>query len=197
VAAALAALDQLGIDRRDAVPAISAYAGVPGRFERIDEGQQFEVIVDFAHTPDALEQLLATVRAAIAPSARLIIVFGIARVTIGLEELGAVARRRADQLILTTSGFRGTPRIGALAATLPGVRASAGADFTIILDRRRAFQHAVVTARAGDAVVIPGRGAYTTMQPDPRGRPIPFDDRAVMRDVLRGAVSRRRLSDYS
>ncbi|MDX6688937.1 MAG: UDP-N-acetylmuramoylalanine--D-glutamate ligase [Solirubrobacteraceae bacterium] len=186
VAAALAIADLIGVERRTSVAALRTYVGPSGRFEHIDEGQPFDVIVDFAHTPDALEQLLTTVRAGMKRAARLTVVFGVGGPPgTSMMNLGRVARESADRLILTTSGFRGSPPVLALESILAGARLATGGEMEVILDRRRAIERAVLSARAGDVIVIPGRGALPDMQPDPRGTPIPFDDRAVAREIVR------------
>ena len=191
VAVALAVADLIGVERGISIPALSAYVGPPGRFEHIDAGQPFEVIVDFAHTPDALEQALGTIRAGMSSSGRLIVVFGLGgRPGTAMREMGRVTRRLSDQLILTTSGFRGTPPMITLGSILGGARSADGGQLEVVLDRRRAIERAVLSADAGDVILIPGRGALTHMHADPRGEPVPFDDRDVAREVL-GAVRSR------
>jgi UDP-N-acetylmuramyl tripeptide synthase len=86
---------------------------------------------------------------------------------------------------MTTSGYRGDPALPALHGHLKGARAATGGRLEVILQRRRALERALKAAAPGDAVVIPGRGALTAMTPDPRGLPIPFDDREVVREILR------------
>jgi UDP-N-acetylmuramoyl-L-alanyl-D-glutamate--2,6-diaminopimelate ligase len=191
VAAAVAIADLTGVERWISIPALSAYVGPPGRFEHIDVGQPFEVIVDFAHTPDALEQLLATIRAGMRPGAQLRVVFGLGGAPgTALREMGSVARRSSDELILTTSGFRGSPPVLTLESILTGARTAAGAELVVVLDRRRAIERAVLNATAGDVILIPGRGAFTHMHADARGEPVAFDDREVAREVLRASRHR-------
>jgi UDP-N-acetylmuramoyl-L-alanyl-D-glutamate--2,6-diaminopimelate ligase len=186
LATGLAIADALGIERRVSLPALGSYEGPPGRFERIDAGQPFSVVVDFAHTPDGMTQLLETVRTAISPAARLILVFGIGSPRgPAMVELGQIARRSTDHLILTTSGFRGRPPMLTLEAILAGARNTAGGELEVVLDRRRAFGRAFEIAAAGDAIVIPGRGHYTHMSFDRRGVPVEFDDRVVAAELLR------------
>ncbi|HEY5317185.1 MAG TPA: cyanophycin synthetase, partial [Solirubrobacteraceae bacterium] len=190
LAAALALADLLGVERSISVPALGAYLGPPGRFEHIDAGQPFEVIVDFAHTPDALEQLLTTIRAGMRPGARLRVVFGLGGLPgTAMQDMGRVVRRCSDQLILTTSGFRAMPPMLTLSSILAGARTATGAELEVVLDRRRAIERAVLRAAADDVIVIPGRGAFPAMHADPRGRPIPFDDRDVAREIVRALVA--------
>lgn len=192
VAAALAIADLTGVERWASVPALSANVGPPGRFEHVDAGQPFEVIVDFAHTRDALEQLLETTRVAMRPGAALRVAFGIGGVPgNAFHNMGRVARQLSDQLILTTSGFRGTPPVLTLGSVLAGARSVFGGELEVILNRRRAIERAVLSARPDDVVVIPGRGALTDMRADPRGEPVPFDDRQVAREIVQAVVAAR------
>jgi UDP-N-acetylmuramoyl-L-alanyl-D-glutamate--2,6-diaminopimelate ligase len=185
VAAGLAIADLTGVERWASVPALSAHIGPPGRFEHVDAGQPFEVIVDFAHTPDAVQQLLRTIRVGMAPGAALRVVFGLGGAPgNAMRNMGRVARQLSDQLILTTSGFRGTPPMLTLESILAGARAASGGELEVILDRRRAIERAALSATPNDVVVIPGRGALTNMRADPRGRPVPFDDRQVAREIV-------------
>lgn len=194
LAAGLAIADLLGIPRSISVPALRDYPGTPGRFEQIDEDQPYEVIVDFAHTPDAIEQFLVTVRTGMPRTGRLIVVFGLgSRPGTAMERMGRVSAGLSDHLILTTSGFRANPPIPGLASMLTGARTTAARAVEIILDRRRAFARGIGLAQADDVVVIPGRGALTHMRTDPRGEPRPFDDRTVVRELIRDAsLSERR-----
>ena len=97
----------------------------------------------------------------------------------------SVVRAASDELILTTSGFRGEPPLSSLQGHLEGARSVPGANLEVVLDRRCAIAHAPRAARPGDAVVVLGRGALTDLTADPRGVPRPFDDRAVVRELLR------------
>lgn len=187
LAATLAVADELGIARSVSLPALAAYRGTPGRFEHIDEGQPFAVIVDFAHNPDGMEQFLLTVRAGMDPAGQLIVVLGLGSPPgTNMYRLGRVAAALSGRLVLTTSGFRDNPPIPALARILAGAR-DVRPDVDVVLDRRRAFERGIALASAGDVIVIPGRGALTHMRTDPRGRSRPFDDRDVVREVLRGS----------
>jgi UDP-N-acetylmuramoyl-L-alanyl-D-glutamate--2,6-diaminopimelate ligase len=185
LAAALALADLMGVDRERSILTLNAYTGPPGRFEHVDAGQPFDVIVDFAHTPDALEQLLTTVRTGMAPAGRLIVVFGLGGAPgTGMQNMGRVVAERSDRLILTTSGFRGLPRMPALSSTLAGARTPRRAEWEVILNRRRAIEEAVSSAARDDVIVIPGRGALREMRNDGRGMSLPFDDRQVARELI-------------
>jgi len=185
LAAALAVSDLVGVERRISLPTIGAYIGVPGRFERIEAGQLFDVIVDMANTPDALEQLLKAIRTGMRPSGRLIAVFGLGGSPgTGLQTMGRLARGLSDHLILTTAGLRGSPPLLALGSILGGARSVTGGKLEVVIDRQRAIAAGVRAAAAGDVVVIPGRGSTISMRADPRGEPVPFDDREVARALI-------------
>lgn len=190
LAAGLALADLLGLDRRTALAALGGYPGTPGRFEHVDVGQPFDVIVDFAHTPDAMEQLLTTIRAGMRSDGRLIVVFGLGGVPGTLmRRMGQITAQLSDHLVLTTSGFRGIPPLPTLASILGGARSARSEMVEPVLNRRRAIERGIAVARAGDVVVIPGRGALPSVRSDPRGESHPFDDRAVAREAIR-ALSR-------
>jgi UDP-N-acetylmuramoyl-L-alanyl-D-glutamate--2,6-diaminopimelate ligase len=159
----------------DAIRAgIEAVRGVPGRFESVDAGQPFSVIVDYAHTPDSLANVLAAAREL---GERLIVVFGAGgdRDREKRPLMGRVAARLADRAIVTTDNPR-TEEPSAIADEV------AEGKLEIVLDRREAIERALVDARPGDVVVIAGKGADTEMELGDRR--IPFDDRAVAREVL-------------
>jgi len=189
VAAALATADLLGIERAVTVPVISSYQGPPGRFEHIDLGQPFEVIVDFAHNPDGLEQHLTAVRAGMPTTSRVWIVLTVwGPPGTAIRRMGSIARQHSDRLVLTMSGFRGFSPVPALRAALHQVRKTPGGEVVVILDRHRALRHALWGAEPGDVVLIPGWGAEADVRADPRGVPIRFDAREVTRELLRERV---------
>lgn len=189
LATALAIADLTGVPRDTARMTLEHFCGVPGRFEHIDGGQPFAVIVDLANTPDALKQSLTAIRSAMKPGGRLIVVFGRGgQLTPTFPEMGRLMGELSDRLILTTSGFRGAPPIPALACQLTGARTALNRSPEIVLDRREAIRRAVLSARSDDVVVIPGRGAWEEMRPDPHGRPIPFDDRKVALQIIRESL---------
>jgi UDP-N-acetylmuramoyl-L-alanyl-D-glutamate--2,6-diaminopimelate ligase len=123
------------------------------------------------------------------PGGRLIVVFGRGgQPTPTFPEMGRLMGELSDRLILTTSGFRGAPALPALARQLSGARTVLDGSPEIVLDRRQAIRRAVLSARSEDVVVIPGRGAWDEMRSDPRGRPIPFDDRKVTLEIIRESL---------
>ena len=155
--------------------------GVPGRFEPVDEGQPFAVIVDYAHTPDSLEQVLR-LAAEISPGRR-IVVFGCGgdRDRTKRPIMGRIGTTLADYAIFTSDNPRGEDPESILrdiAAGVPGA-----GNFATEVDRRRAIEQAIERARPGDVVVIAGKGHETYQIVGEQV--IDFDDRAVAREVLR------------
>lgn len=168
-------------------PAIAAalerLAGVPGRFEPIPGRQPFTVIVDYAHTPDSLENVLETAREFAA--GRVLVVFGAGgdRDRTKRPIMGEVAARRADRVILTSDNPRSEDPEQILAEIAEGVRRVPGANWRAIVDRREAIFAAIGEAAPGDVVVIAGKG-HETYQIF-RDRIIHFDDREVASEALR------------
>ena len=170
----------LGLRPADVAEGARTLGPVPGRFETIRCGQPFAVVIDYAHTADALDHVLQAARAI--TTGRLIVLFGCGgdRDATKRPDMGAVAGRRADEIILTTDNPRSErPEaiIVAIEDGLPGC-----ASHTAVVDRRAAIAHAFDFARPGDTVVIAGRGAETTQVF--RDRTEPFDDRDVARELL-------------
>src|SRR5207248_259915 len=153
-------------------------AGVPGRFESIDEGQPFDVIVDYAHTPASLDNVI---RAARGLGDRLVVVFGAGgdRDRAKRPLMGRVVAELADRAILTSDN----PRSENPEAIAAEVADGALGRFEVELDRRAAIELALREARPGDVVVLAGRGAEPE-QELATGK-IPFDDREVAREILR------------
>ena len=152
---------------------------MPGRFEAVDEGQPFAVLVDYAHTPDSLENVLRTARDL--AQNRVICVFGCGgdrdrgkRPLMGRIALGARRRRDRDLRQPAQRGARGDHR--ARSSRAPG-------DVEVEPDRREAIARAIGEAREGDVVVIAGKGHEQGQQF--ADRTIPFDDREVAREALR------------
>jgi UDP-N-acetylmuramoyl-L-alanyl-D-glutamate--2,6-diaminopimelate ligase len=168
----------------DAVRAgIAAVHGVPGRFEPVDAGQPFTVLVDYAHTPDSLENVLRSAREI--THGRLICVFGCGgdRDRGKRPLMGAAARRLADRAIVTTDNSRSEDP-AEIAREVTG-----GLDMEVELDRRRAIEMAVARAGEGDVVVIAGKGHEQGQQF--ADRTIPFDDRTVAREALDALLAGR------
>ncbi|MGH3003539.1 MAG: Mur ligase family protein, partial [Gaiellaceae bacterium] len=170
---------ELGVSENAIAAGVEALDGVPGRFESVDAGQPFAVIVDYAHTPDSLDNVL---RAARELGTRLTVVFGAGgdRDREKRPLMGRAAEL-ADRAIVTTDN----PRSEDPAAIADEV---SGGRLEIVLDRRAAIEAAIADAREGDVVVIAGKGADTEMELD--GRRVPFDDRLVAREALRRVTTR-------
>jgi UDP-N-acetylmuramyl-tripeptide synthetase len=180
--AALGAGLALGIPKDALVHGLGSLRGVPGRLERVVAGQDFKVIVDYAHTDDALKNLLETVRE-LRPR-RLITVFGCGgdRDRTKRPLMGAVASRLSDVVILTSDNPRSEPPEAILEEIRRGIPRSRSADVHAIVDRREAIARALEMGREGDVVVIAGKGHESYQQI--RDRAVPFDDRQVARDIL-------------
>jgi len=155
---------------------------VPGRLERVGGGRSFTVLVDYAHTPDALVHALATARELATPAGRVAVVFGCGgdRDAGKRPEMGAAAAA-ADLVIVTNDNPRSEDPRAIADAAAGGVRAAGGAP-RVELDRRAAIRSALEWAGAGDVVLVAGKGHE-------QGQTIgaetfPFDDRTVVREEL-------------
>jgi UDP-N-acetylmuramoyl-L-alanyl-D-glutamate--2,6-diaminopimelate ligase len=174
---AAAAARALGVDEDGIRRGIEAVHVVPGRFELVEEGQPFMVIVDYAHKPGALETVLREARAL--STGRVLCVFGAGgdRDRGKRPVMGRVAAELADVSIVTSDNPR-TEHPEAIAAEIVN-----GLDLDVELDRRAAIERAIESARAGDVVVIAGKGHEQGQEF--ADRTIPFDDREVARAALR------------
>jgi UDP-N-acetylmuramoyl-L-alanyl-D-glutamate--2,6-diaminopimelate ligase len=182
ILAATATALGLGIDIAKIQAGIAELAAVPGRFERIDEGQPFLVVVDYAHTDDALRNVLKTARAL--TQERLIVVFGCGgdRDRTKRPLMGEAAGLLADIVVLTSDNPRSEDPILIINDALVGLQKT-GTPYTAEVDREAAIHKALKTAREGDVVVLAGKGHETYQIL--KDRTIPFDDRAVARRLLR------------
>jgi len=180
--AAIASAVALELPLERALAGLSQMRGAPGRMERVDAGQDFTVLVDYAHTDDALRNLLETVRA-LGPR-RLITVFGCGgdRDRTKRPLMGAVATRLSDVVIVTSDNPRSEPPEAIIAEVLRGIHPGRGASLHTLPDRREAIARALELAEPGDCVVIAGKGheGYQEL----RERSVPFDDRQVAREAL-------------
>jgi UDP-N-acetylmuramoyl-L-alanyl-D-glutamate--2,6-diaminopimelate ligase len=184
--AAMGVAVALGHDPGAAADALASLASVPGRMERIDEGQPFSVIVDYAHTAEAL----ATVLDELAPAADagLIAVFGSAgeRDTGKRAEMGRVAGERCRLVVITDEDPRGEDRMAILEAITSGAEAAGkrrGDDLLIIPDRREAIAAAIRRAQRGDVVLLAGKGHEKTIET--AAGDLPWDEAAAAREALR------------
>jgi UDP-N-acetylmuramoyl-L-alanyl-D-glutamate--2,6-diaminopimelate ligase len=176
---ALAAARLLGVDDDAIKRGLESVRGVPGRFEAIDEGQSFEVIVDYAHKPLALETLLRTVREL--ASGRVICVFGCGgdRDRDKRPQMGRIASELADVVIVTNDN----PRSEDPQAIIHAIVAGTVGAVEVEPDRARAIAHAIELAHDGDVVLIAGKGAEQGQEF--ADRTVPFDDRESAREALR------------
>lgn len=178
--AATAALE-IGIAEDDIVAGIAAAPQAPGRFELVEAGQPFTVVVDYAHTPDGIENLLRAARE-VAADGQLTVVFGAG----GDKDrgkrpmMGEVASRLADVVVLTSDN----PRSEDPLTIIEEIRGGATGDAYLVVepDRRSAIELALRRATAGDVVVLAGKGHETTQTIG--DRVLPFDDRDVVRSLL-------------
>ena len=184
--AAIAAAHILGVDLSTCAAALRTADRVPGRFEPVDEGQPFTVLVDYAHTPDSLENALAAARRLSA--GRLISVFGCGgdRDRDKRPLMGEIGARLSDLAVVTSDNPRSEDPEAIIAEILAGIPGGGEAPgVRVEPDRRAAIAIALAEAEAGGVVVIAGKG-HEQGQEFEGGRKIPFDDREVARAELRG-----------
>ena len=186
---ALVLLTATGVDLDAAIAGIAALPGVPGRMEKVDAGQPYLALVDYAHTPAAVTTLLDTVRSVI--SGRVIVVLGCGgdRDRAKRALMGAAAARGADVAVVTSDNPRSEDPQAILDAMVSGVAEVPDAERAAVqveLDRAAAIRLAVAAARAGDAVVVAGKGHETGQTMN--DVVTPFDDRIELRDALLAAL---------
>jgi UDP-N-acetylmuramoyl-L-alanyl-D-glutamate--2,6-diaminopimelate ligase len=171
----------LGIGLDFVVAGLEGAPQVPGRLERVDAGQDFTVLVDYAHTPDSLAKAIDAVRA-VTPG-RIITVFGCGgdRDPAKRPLMGMAAGTGSDEVVVTSDNPRSEDPVGIILQIEDGLKPT-GTSFTSIVDRRSAIAHALSLAVAGDAVLIAGKGHedYQIFA----DRTIHFDDREVAREEL-------------
>jgi UDP-N-acetylmuramoyl-L-alanyl-D-glutamate--2,6-diaminopimelate ligase len=183
VLAAVAAARTLEVPFDRAIAAVQGAGQVPGRFETVDEGQPFAVLVDYAHTPDSLENVLLAARNL--TQGRLLVVFGAGgdRDRSKRPLMGEIAARLADDVYVTSDNPRSEDPGAIIEEILNGI----GRPVQHNVDRRAAIDAAIAAAGPGDVVVIAGKG-HEQGQEFADGRKIPFDDVTVARDALRTAA---------
>jgi UDP-N-acetylmuramoyl-L-alanyl-D-glutamate--2,6-diaminopimelate ligase len=182
ILAAIATAEALGVSEETVRQGVADLKSVPGRFERVDEGQPFLVVVDYAHTDDALRNALKTAREL--THHRLIVVFGCGgdRDRAKRPLMGEVAGSLSDLAVLTSDNPRTEDPIRIMNDAIVGLQ-RANKPYLTEVDRRMAIQKALTEAGEGDVVLIAGKGheTYQVLKDDS----IPFDDREVARQVLR------------
>jgi UDP-N-acetylmuramoyl-L-alanyl-D-glutamate--2,6-diaminopimelate ligase len=182
-ALAVVALAQAGLDPAVAAAGVAALPGVPGRMERVAHGQDFLALVDYAHSPDALERLLGAVRELAAGRVIVVVGCGGDRDPYKRPVMGAIAAALADVAILTSDNPRSEDPLAILAAMQAGAAGVAHrGTVEVVPDRRAAIERAVALARPADVVVVAGKGHEQGQEV--RGELLPFDDRAVLRAAI-------------
>jgi UDP-N-acetylmuramoyl-L-alanyl-D-glutamate--2,6-diaminopimelate ligase len=186
--AAVAVGEALGLEPAAIRAGVEAVVGVPGRMERIEAGQPFGVVVDYAHTADALAKVLDD----LAPVAKrrggaVIAVFGSAgeRDRVKRPAMGRVAGARCDLVVITDEDPRGEDRMAILeqiAAGIEGAGGAQGREVLLIPDRREAIAAALSRARPGDFVLFAGKGHEKTIEMADGARP--WDEAAEVRAAL-------------
>jgi UDP-N-acetylmuramoyl-L-alanyl-D-glutamate--2,6-diaminopimelate ligase len=181
LAAAVAVL-ALGLPLDAVREGLAVTQGVPGRFEAIRTGQPFGVIVDYSHTPDSLENALQAARAV--TGGRVLVVFGCGgdRDRGKRPLMGAIGARLADRAFVTSDNPRSEDPLAIIDEIVAGVPSECRDDLIVEPDRRAAIRQALAEARAGDFVVIAGKGHEQGQTIGDRR--IPFDDREVARELL-------------
>jgi UDP-N-acetylmuramoyl-L-alanyl-D-glutamate--2,6-diaminopimelate ligase len=175
----------LGIDLPAAAAALADAPRVPGRFEPVDAGQPFAVLVDYAHTPDSLENVLEAARRLTPSPRRVICVFGAGgdRDRAKRPLMGAIGARLADVAVVTSDNPRSESPGAIIDEIVAGIDPPAEHDVLVEVDRRAAIAAALGRAERDDTVVIAGKG-HEQGQEFEGGRKIPFDDREVAREEL-------------
>jgi len=168
----------LDLDEEDIAGGIAGVSCVPGRFEVVDEGQPFTVLVDYAHTPDSLDTVLRAAREL--SQGRVLVVFGAGgdRDRGKRPLMGRIAAEQADVVIVTSDNPRSEEPLRIIEDILLG----AGLDVEVDPDRRSAIERAVALAEPGDVVVVAGKGHEQGQEV--AGVVHPFDDRDVVREAL-------------
>jgi UDP-N-acetylmuramoyl-L-alanyl-D-glutamate--2,6-diaminopimelate ligase len=191
VIAACAAAYARGCTAEQISQGIAALSRVPGRFERVDEAQPFAVVVDYAHTDDALRNLTRLARDFVASSGgRVITVFGCGgdRDRGKRPKMGRAAGEGSDFVVVTSDNPRSEDPLAIIAASVEGLRET-GTRFTSEPDRRKAIALALAEAKAGDIVLLAGKGHERTQVT--RDGEMPFDDHQVASEELRRMGYRR------
>ncbi|MEU6475686.1 UDP-N-acetylmuramoyl-L-alanyl-D-glutamate--2,6-diaminopimelate ligase [Streptomyces sp. NPDC047017] len=183
--AAVVALAAAGLDPQAAADGVAAVPGVPGRLERVDAGQPYLAVVDYAHKTDAVESVLRALRKVTKGQLHVVLGCGGDRDTTKRAPMGAAAARLADTAVLTSDNPRSEDPLAILAAMLQGaaaVPAHERGEVLLFEDRAAAIAAAVGRARPGDTVLVAGKGHEQGQ--DIAGVVRPFDDRQVLREAI-------------
>ncbi|MET9736249.1 UDP-N-acetylmuramoyl-L-alanyl-D-glutamate--2,6-diaminopimelate ligase [Streptomyces sp. NPDC006458] len=183
--AAIVALAVAGLDPQGAADGVAAVPGVPGRLERVDAGQAYLAVVDYAHKTDAVESVLKALRKATKGRLHIVLGCGGDRDTTKRAPMGAAAARFADTAVLTSDNPRSEDPLAILATMLQGaaaVPAHERGEVLLFEDRAAAIAAAVQRAHPGDTVLVAGKGHEQGQ--DIAGVVRPFDDRQVLREAI-------------
>nr|WP_307853827.1 UDP-N-acetylmuramoyl-L-alanyl-D-glutamate--2,6-diaminopimelate ligase [Nocardioides palaemonis] len=183
--AAIASAALAGLDPRSVADGIAQVGGVPGRLEQVDAGQDYTVVVDYAHKPDALEAVLHTLRPLTGGRVLVVVGAGGDRDTQKRPVMGEIAARLADVVVVTDDNPRTEDPASIRAAVLAGTTGGA-AEVVEQGDRRLAIRDAVRRARTGDVVLVAGKGHETGQKVGDVEHP--FDDRVVAAEEIRAAA---------
>ncbi|MFF3321858.1 UDP-N-acetylmuramoyl-L-alanyl-D-glutamate--2,6-diaminopimelate ligase [Streptomyces sp. NPDC002889] len=189
--AAVVTLAAAGIDAQTAADGIAVVPGVPGRLERVDAGQPYLAVVDYAHKTDAVESVLRSLRKVTKGKLHIVLGCGGDRDTTKRGPMGAAAARLADTAVLTSDNPRSEDPLAILAAMLAGaaeVPIHERGDVLVEADRAAAIAAAVARARPDDTVLVAGKGHEQGQ--DIAGVVRPFDDRQVLRAAIESAAVR-------
>ncbi|WP_045299053.1 UDP-N-acetylmuramoyl-L-alanyl-D-glutamate--2,6-diaminopimelate ligase [Saccharothrix sp. ST-888] len=182
---AITALVTAGVPLEAAVAGVASIAGVPGRLERVDAGQPYVAVVDYAHKPDALEAVLNSLREITKGRLHVVIGCGGDRDPHKRGPMGAIAARIADTAVLTSDNPRSEDPLAILATMLTGaagVPEAERGEVLVVPDRAEAIAGAIARAHAGDTVLVAGKGHELGQYVRDEIRP--FDDREVLREAI-------------
>jgi len=183
--AAVTAAVQLGVSETDIVAGLAAAETVPGRFEQVRSSTGFDVVVDYAHTPDALQRVLLAAREVVGTKQQVVVVFGCGgdRDSEKRPLMGAIAAKFADCVVVTSDNPRSESPATIAQNIIDGIGTlGANTIVTTEIDRRLAIQFALKSARSGDIVVIAGKGHEKTQTIG--NNVLPFDDVATVKEIL-------------
>ncbi|RKT04240.1 UDP-N-acetylmuramoylalanyl-D-glutamate--2,6-diaminopimelate ligase [Streptomyces sp. 3211.6] len=196
--AAVVTLAAAGLDPQTAADGVAAVPGVPGRLERVDAGQPYLAVVDYAHKTDAVESVLRALREVTTGKLHIVLGCGGDRDTTKRGPMGAAAARYADTAVLTSDNPRSEDPLKILAAMFEGavsVPAEERGTVLVDADRAAAIAAAVARAEAGDTVLVAGKGHEQGQ--DTAGVVRPFDDRAVLRAAIENQQLRARQAEVN
>ncbi len=182
---ATAVCNLCGIPPRDIKDSIAAFDGIRGRFERIktDNRVNFSLYIDYAHTPDALENLLRTARQMAKRGQRIVLLFGCGgdRERQKRPMMGRIASEMADMVVITSDNSRSEEPIDIINDIISGI--DGGAIYTVIEDRRAAIEYVIKMARRGDIILLAGKG-HEAYEIDKMGKH-PFSERDICEELVR------------